>query len=43
LFQGPEKDELLTDNELGIAEAMNECIAVGVGAFPMEEASQYLA
>jgi hypothetical protein len=36
--QGPEKDELLTDSKLGIAEAINECI--GVGASPMEEASQ---
>jgi hypothetical protein len=38
--QGPDRDELLTDNELGIAEAMNECIGVGVGASPMEEASR---
>ena len=38
--QGPEKDELLTDNELGIVEAMNECIGVGVGASSMEKAQQ---
>jgi hypothetical protein len=36
LVEGPDKDELLSDNELGIAEAMNECIGVGVGASSME-------
>lgn len=40
LVQGPDEEELLTDNELGIAEAMNECNGLGVGASSMEEASQ---
>jgi hypothetical protein len=30
LVEEPDQDELLTNNELGLAEAMNECIGVGV-------------
>ena len=40
LIEGPDQDELLTDNELGIAEAMNKCIGVGVGVSSMETALQ---
>src|ERR687891_334246 len=35
LMEGPDQDELLTENELGLAEAMNECIGVGVGISSM--------
>jgi hypothetical protein len=38
LVEGPDQDELLTNNELGLAEAMNECIVVGVGVSTMEAA-----
>jgi hypothetical protein len=38
LVEGPDQDELLTDNELGFAEAMNKCI--GVGSSSMEAALQ---
>ena len=38
LVEGPDQDELLTDNELGIAEAMNKRIGVGVGVSTMEAA-----
>ena len=38
LVEGPDQDELLTENELGLAEAMNECIGVGVGISSMEAA-----
>jgi hypothetical protein len=38
LVEGPDRDELLTDNELGLAEAMNECIGVGIGTSSMEAA-----
>jgi hypothetical protein len=38
LVEGPDQDELLTNNELGLAEAMNECIGVGVGKSSMEAA-----
>jgi hypothetical protein len=40
LVQGPDEDELLTDNELGIAEPMNECIGMGVGVSSMGKAGQ---
>lgn len=40
LVEGPDQDELLTDNELGIAEAMNKCIGVGVGVSSIEAALQ---
>jgi hypothetical protein len=35
-----DEDELLTDNELGIAEPMNECIGMGVGVSSMGKAGQ---
>lgn len=38
LVEGPGQDELLTENELGLAEAMNECIGVGIGMSSMEAA-----
>lgn len=38
--EGLDEDELLTDNELGIAEAINQYIGVGVGVSSTEEARQ---
>ena len=39
----PDQDnELLTDNEIGLAEAMNECTGVGVGMSSMEAARKQI-
>ena len=37
--EGADEEELLTNNELGISEAMNKCIGVGVGESSMNAAT----